>query len=458
VRFGQDLLAIGRVMVSNTHSFASDKPWVNHEWLAEVAMARAYAAAGPIGLNLLRIACLGAVIALIWRRLARFDPPARRFDAVLVVATLGVYARAQQVRPQLFSLLLFTLLLTILTDVDRTGDRRRLILIPPLMALWANLHGGWVVGLECLTAWAACRACYPRPQIVRTAQMIALVAIAALCTAANPYGIGLWRFVLETVRVGRPYIEEWQPVYRLQGWVWLFWLLPAGLGLVALIRSRCRLDPAYAVVVLMLATTSMLVNRLDAFFMLAAAFLLAEPLLGASAPRRTTAVDRSIWWLSPAAALIAIAAVPWLAARAARIQIGHPPMPEREAVEFVASNDLHGRLLVWFDWGEYVIWHFSPQLRVSIDGRRETVYSDRLIDDHMAFYLGEPRAIELPARIGADYIWVPTWIPVVHKLRDRGWTTIFEGPESTILSRAGTGIRDVAVYAVNTEPRTFPGP
>src|SRR5205085_11962611 len=133
--------------------FTSDEPWVHHEWLAEGGMARAYAAAGPVGLNLVRVACLGAVIALIWRRLAQFKPPARRFDAVLVVGTLGVYARAQQVRPQLFSLLLFTLLLTILTDVDRTGDRRRLLLIAPLMALWANLHGGWIVGLECLTAW-----------------------------------------------------------------------------------------------------------------------------------------------------------------------------------------------------------------------------------------------------------------------------------------------------------------
>src|SRR5205823_2234256 len=141
-----------------------------------------------------------------------------------------------------------------------------------------------------------------------------------------------------------------------------------------------RIDPAYALVLVMLATTSMLVNRLDAFFMLASVFLLAEPLLGRSAQHAADTVDRRVWWLRPAAPVIVIAAVPCLAARAARIQIGHPPMPEREAADFVASNDLHGRVLVWFDWGEYVIWHFSPRLRVSIDGRRETVYSDRLID------------------------------------------------------------------------------
>ena len=32
-------------------------------------------------------------------------------------------------------------------------------------------------------------------------------------------------------------------------------------------------------------------------------------------------------------------------------------------------------MTVDFDWGEYVIWHLGPQVRVSVDGRRETVYA-----------------------------------------------------------------------------------
>ena len=38
---------------------------------------------------------------------------------------------------------------------------------------------------------------------------------------------------------------------------------------------------------------------------------------------------------------------------------------------------LSGNLWTSFDWGEYAIWHFGPVLRVSIDGRRETVYPTR---------------------------------------------------------------------------------
>ena len=157
-------------------------------------------------------------------------------------------------------------------------------------------------------------------------------------------------------------------------------------------------------------------------------------------------------------AVVAIAALSLIVNRAARIQIGHPPMPEREAVEFIQRAGLRGRVLVWFDWGEYIIWHFSPRLRVSIDGRRETVYSDELIAHHMAFYLGDSQLIDLPTRISADYIWVPKWIPVVPKLLTNGWGPVFEGPQSVVLARSGSDIHPLRLVSADAEIRVFPGP
>src|SRR5262245_18815811 len=120
VRFGQDLLASHSVVISDTHSFTADKPWINHEWLAEIAMASVFAALGPLGLNLLRMVCLALIATLIWRRLSLFSPPARVLDAIIVTSMLGVLSRGEQIRPQLFSLLLFSVLLTILTDRKST--------------------------------------------------------------------------------------------------------------------------------------------------------------------------------------------------------------------------------------------------------------------------------------------------------------------------------------------------
>lgn len=470
VRFGQDMLASHRLVLPDTHSFTSDKPWINHEWLAEVVMAGAFAALGALGLNLIRLACLAIIAALIWRRLSACNPPVRILDALIVVSMLGVQSRAAQVRPQLFSLVLFSLLLTILIDVDRTGDRRRLLLIAPLMALWANLHGGWIVGLQCFVLWAGCTLLAGRQSAKRDREgermtswqritLIAAVMCAALATSLNPYGFGLWWFLLDTVRVSRPFIEEWQPVYRLPAWAWLFWLLPAGLALLAAIRSKFRLQPRYGLLVLFLAVTSLLVSRLDAFFTLGVAFLMAEP-LAVNWRHRTADADGEtrIQRLRPALGVVVIAVLPFVALRATRIEMGHPPMPEREAAEFVQRAGLQGRVLVWFDWGEYVIWHFSPRLRVSIDGRRETVYSDDLIASHMAFYLGDSTALDLPTRIAADYIWVPKWIPVVAKLRGGGWAPLFEGPQSVIMTRSRSAVRGATFAAAEAETRVFPGP
>jgi hypothetical protein len=86
------------------------------------------------------------------------------------------------------------------------------------------------------------------------------------------------------------------------------------------------------------------------------------------------------------------------------------------------------------------------------------LYSDELIASHMAFYLGDSTAMDLPSRIAADYIWVPKWIPVVTKLRDSGWAPLFEGPQSIIMARGGSGVHGLTLVAADTETRVFPGP
>ena len=65
-----------------------------------------------------------------------------------------------------------------------------------------------------------------------------------------------------------------------------------------------------------------------------------------------------------------------------------------------------GRLLTTFDWGEYAIWHFGPRLKVSIDGRRETVYSDSVLQWHRAFESAEPDAQTIVAELAPDYVWL----------------------------------------------------
>src|SRR5262245_47049119 len=74
VRFGQDILASGELPRSDTYSFTSNRPWINHEWLAETAMALAFQSGGASGLNLLRLVLIALTLVLAWAHLKDVEP------------------------------------------------------------------------------------------------------------------------------------------------------------------------------------------------------------------------------------------------------------------------------------------------------------------------------------------------------------------------------------------------
>jgi hypothetical protein len=131
-------------------------------------------------------------------------------------------------------------------------------------------------------------------------------------------------------------------------------------------------------------------------------------------------------------------------------------LPEGEAVEFARINHLGGRMLPFFDWGEYAIWHLSPAIRVSIDGRRETTYSASQIDRHMRIYSDRAADDEI-RNLDVDFVWLPRSLQVVNRLSRLGWVPIHTGRVSVILARdPRLQLRPVPPTA--ERGRCFPGP
>ena len=58
--------------------------------------------------------------------------------------------------------------------------------------------------------------------------------------------------------------------------------------------------------------------------------------------------------------------------------------PDPIAAAALLSARPSGRIVVTFDWGEYVIWHLGPRLRVSFDPRFDLVYSPAVIAEQSA--------------------------------------------------------------------------
>jgi hypothetical protein len=145
-----------------------------------------------------------------------------------------------------------------------------------------------------------------------------------------------------------------------------------------------------------------------------------------------------------------------------QVRLDAASLPEPEAVALLNQQPAGKRILVWFNWGEYAIWHLSPRMQVSIDGRRETVYSDALQTRHFDFYFDRRGGATLPTELQADYIWVPRILPAVRRLRaDSSWTPIYEGDQSVIFERSDLSPHrpsTSAVAAASTAARFFPGP
>ena len=105
-------------------------------------------------------------------------------------------------------------------------------------------------------------------------------------------------------------------------------------------------------------------------------------------------------------ALVALAAVaPPTAASLTYLPVRGTWAPDVAVAETLKG--LTGTLVTTFNWDQYAIWHFGPALRVSIDGRRETVYSDAILQLHRRFERGEPAALEEMRRRAPHYVWLP---------------------------------------------------
>jgi len=463
LRFGQDILRTGSILQVDDYSFTSDRPWINHEWLSEVSFAEAYRFGGATGLVALKLVVIAALLLLVWSHVRRISPASGATMWILTLVFVGTYWRTHSVRPQLFSVLLFALLLVLMTRAD-DGRRRGLVLVPAIMALWVNFHGGWIVGLGVFGFWVATRLIDRRlPWSVRG--FLAAVGIASVAaTLANPYGSDLWRFLAETVRLQRTDIQEWGSVLTHPFLVGVPWALSGVIAVLAITRGGRprRLD--YLVIIVLTAMASFRVSRLDAFLAIGVAVLLTPEIVRAWAVSHPPAREPVP---KPTAGVLAITGVAVVAMLAPAVRVIRPYVgcitiggswaPDADAGRFIALNRLEGRMLTWFDWGEYAIWHFGPRLQVSMDGRRETVYLDRTIQAHQRFYAADASAAAYLQAANPDYIWVASHLPIAGTLAERGWQPIFASPVSRVFARAGRG-PFVAVTGPAPAPRCFPGP
>jgi len=132
-------------------SIEPEPQWINVHWLFQLLIAFVHSLGGYAFLTILKASVCGAI-------LLAFAVAIRKHVGVswLIVgglAMLTVMIGRLKLRPEIFSLLFITLIISILDAARRGKSRQRLWLLTPIMLVWANMHGLYVIGLVLI--WSA---------------------------------------------------------------------------------------------------------------------------------------------------------------------------------------------------------------------------------------------------------------------------------------------------------------
>jgi hypothetical protein len=153
------LSALGEIIVRRG-SIPNGIPWASassHGWhnvpvLAELIFRGLTSAAGSRGLLAAQIVAVISAFAILAWDLRRSGAGELEGSLALLLAAIGSLPVLLVVRSQLFSVLLFPVLIALLRAEARAPSRRIWLLVP-LVALWSNLHGAVLVGLAVAAAY-----------------------------------------------------------------------------------------------------------------------------------------------------------------------------------------------------------------------------------------------------------------------------------------------------------------
>ncbi len=190
VRAGSEILSTGAIPSVDTWTFTvAGTPWLDQQWLAQLLLALGHRAGGWELLAVLRAALVAVSTGmLVATALARGASP--RTASILALAAFALAAPALALRPQLFGIALFALLLWMVAA--RVRRPRLYVLAPVVVLIWTNLHGSFVLGPVLLGyAWLD-DVVARRPARVSFAVLVAGTA----ATLVSPFGVGAWSYAI----------------------------------------------------------------------------------------------------------------------------------------------------------------------------------------------------------------------------------------------------------------------
>lgn len=380
IKIGQWILDHRALPYTDFYSFTRPgAPWVSTSWLSQVAFALSYAQfdwAGPVILTALAVALSAAILVDLLD--AHLEMPRSVLFAMLAVVLSLHHILA---RPHILALpVMIAWVGMLMNAADRRGTPSWYFL--PLISLWANLHGGFVLGLALIgpMAFVALWGLESDKQVRLLLRwfLFGVAALAACCV--TPYG---WRTLLGATNILNlgellTVISEWSPVNFAS-----FNAFEGALfGLIALGLYRgLTLSPPRILLVLLLTWMALThVRSIEAFAFLVP-LVLAKPLgeRFSQAQAETQTGESSFARYVTAAGALMIVAASWtstslfMSHHRFKFTMDQTPVAALDLLEKRGAK----RIFNAYKFGGYLIARDVP---VFVDGRAE-LYGEKFVMD-----------------------------------------------------------------------------
>ena len=437
-------------MVPTRDPFSNSMPgavWTAHEWLSEVILAAAHQAGGWTAVVALTALAFSVAMALLTRALLKsLEPIYALLFAALAVSMSAGHLLA---RPHVLAMPLMLIWTIELVRASEEARAPRLWLLP-LMTVWANLHGGFTLGIALAFAFAfeSLLAARAAARLAGAAKSWALFLVLAIASAlVTPHGtqgiLYTWQIFFHS-SYALQVIGEWQSPNFHTFQPLALWLVVC---LATVMYRGLRFPPVRVLLVVALLYLALKHIRYVELIGLLVPLFIATPLAvqwraSRKSQQQLEVADRFFRALAqPAGKGALLAAVAFFVAMPLWISHARPiEAPEATApvlaVEAAQKDAVKGNVLNAYNWGGYLIYVGIPPF---IDGRAE-MYGDQLLKEYAAaLALTSPDSLE-KLIAGHEITWTllaPDSAAVALLDRLPGWRRLYSDTTAVVHVKAG---------------------
>jgi hypothetical protein len=450
----------------------SGRPWYAWEWLYDISVA---ALDHRVGLN--GVVALTALAVAFTFALA-FRITLKRGGGLLVTTLLlgmSLWGSAVhlQARPHVFSWMFAVVGFEILDSAERAAHRyHRLFWLLPLMLLWVNTHGAFVLGFVLLGIYliGGIVEYYRRPQArestgLRLRYLALVTGLSLLISLVNPYGYGLIVHVYDYL--SNHWLMSHIDEFRSPDFRGLAQQSFAGLVLLAILALSVRgeelsisqlLVVAFATYSGLYATRNLPISSL--FLTLVSAPILSRALtmarqdeslaspmrraLGAleSFSRRMQGIEAGLrGHLWPILAVLAAVLICLQQGKLGDRQWMNAHFDARrfpiEAAKFIAQRRIPGPIFSPDAWGGYLIYQLYPATRVYVDDRHD-FYGTAFLKNYLKVLHVAPDWRQTLEEMQVRWVLVPAQSSLAGALRETpDWAAIHEDQTAVLFEQEG---------------------